>query len=193
MFRQISIKAIIKTTTILATAILLASSLAVVGYQTKYQSESASWRASAAESTESAESTPPTIQDFGKLIGVVDDKSGNSIIDLLTRVAWVLAVIAIIYAGILYFTAFGNEEKPTRAKQIIMITIVGLIIIIFARVIIRSPSDIVPKEENAGAAGALQQPKPTEPKPTEPVINSETKWKISDYGNIEAGAIHRAR
>lgn len=46
--------------------------------------------------------------------------------------AGIMAVIIIIIAGILYITAGGNPEQVKRAKNAILYSIVGLVIILFA-------------------------------------------------------------
>lgn len=40
-----------------------------------------------------------------------------------------IAVIMIIYGGILYVTSAGNEENATKGKKILMYSIVGIVII----------------------------------------------------------------
>lgn len=56
----------------------------------------------------------------------------NFILSFLT----LIAVIAIIVAGFLLILGFGSEASATRARKIIIYTIVGLIVIFFARVIV---------------------------------------------------------
>jgi hypothetical protein len=46
------------------------------------------------------------------------------------------AVITIIIAGIILIVSLGNEEQKERAKRIIYYTLIGLVIILFARVIV---------------------------------------------------------
>ncbi len=41
----------------------------------------------------------------------------------------VLALIGLVFAGVLYITSFGSEERQNRAKQIIMATVIGIVII----------------------------------------------------------------
>jgi len=47
-----------------------------------------------------------------------------------------LAVITIIIAGIILIVSLGNEEQKERAKRIIFYTLIGLVVILFARVIV---------------------------------------------------------
>jgi hypothetical protein len=46
------------------------------------------------------------------------------------------AVITIIIAGIILILSLGNEEQKDRAKRIIYYTLIGLVIVLFARVIV---------------------------------------------------------
>lgn len=43
-----------------------------------------------------------------------------------------VAVLIIIYAGFLWFTAGGSEEKATQAKSLIYMSVIGLVIILTA-------------------------------------------------------------
>jgi len=47
-----------------------------------------------------------------------------------------IAVLFIIYGGILYVTSAGNKEKAEQAKQTLTYAVLGLIIIVLANVII---------------------------------------------------------
>jgi hypothetical protein len=46
--------------------------------------------------------------------------------------AGIIAVVVIIYAGFQYMTAGGDAEKAGKAKQIIVGTIIGILIIMFS-------------------------------------------------------------
>ena len=50
----------------------------------------------------------------------------------------VLAITALIYAGFLYITAFGNEEQTGKAKKIILWVVVGIVLIISAYAIVNT-------------------------------------------------------
>lgn len=62
----------------------------------------------------------------------------NSVIDIILFVAAVLAVIYLIYSGILYITAAGNPDSAKKGQQGIINAVIGIIIIILAFVIARS-------------------------------------------------------
>lgn len=49
-----------------------------------------------------------------------------------------IAVIMIIYGGITYVTAAGNQEKIESAKKIIMYAIVGIVIVLISFALVRT-------------------------------------------------------
>ncbi len=49
-----------------------------------------------------------------------------------------IAVIMIIYGGITYVTAAGNQEKIESAKKIILYAIVGIIIVLISFALVRT-------------------------------------------------------
>ena len=55
-----------------------------------------------------------------------------NVIQIFFGILGTAAVILMIYAGFLWMTAGGNEEPIAKAKKIIMQTVVGFIVIIFA-------------------------------------------------------------
>ncbi len=56
----------------------------------------------------------------------------SSIINILLSVVGVLAIVLIIYAGALWMTSQGNEEKISQAKKLLAGSVVGLLIIFAA-------------------------------------------------------------
>lgn len=62
----------------------------------------------------------------------VNTASIQSILNVVYMVAGVIAVIVLIIAGINYITSAGDTNKITKAKNTILFTVVGLIIIISA-------------------------------------------------------------
>lgn len=75
------------------------------------------------------------------VIRIVDNASFNQVITGIINVALYvgggIAVIFLIYGGITYVTAGGDQEKATQARTIIVNAIIGVIIIALALVIIR--------------------------------------------------------
>jgi uncharacterized BrkB/YihY/UPF0761 family membrane protein len=51
-------------------------------------------------------------------------------------IASALGVGMLIYGGIMYFLAFGSEERATTAKNIINWALIGLIVTVFSAMII---------------------------------------------------------
>lgn len=49
----------------------------------------------------------------------------------------VIAVLAIVYAGILFITSGGDAEKTLRARNTLIYAIIGIIIIVLAFAIVR--------------------------------------------------------
>lgn len=75
----------------------------------------------------------------GGVAGLPSGDVRTTIINILRQVLSFLAlaaVITIIIAGIIMIVSLGNEESKERAKRIIFYTLIGLIIILFARVIV---------------------------------------------------------
>lgn len=54
------------------------------------------------------------------------------IINVFLSILGVLFVILMVYGGYVWMTSFGNEQKVTRAKELIVDAIIGLIIILGA-------------------------------------------------------------
>lgn len=60
------------------------------------------------------------------------------IINIILYLAGVLALIFLIYDGILYITSGGNADQAKKAQQGLINAIIGIIIIVLSLVIIRS-------------------------------------------------------
>jgi hypothetical protein len=61
----------------------------------------------------------------------VTDATGN-VINIVLGFLAVIAVVLCLYAGFLWMTAAGDEEKITKAKDILKAAVIGLIIIFIA-------------------------------------------------------------
>lgn len=59
------------------------------------------------------------------------------IINYILSFAAAIAVLLIIYGGIVYMTSSGDEKKTTSAKGIITGAVIGLLVVLFALVIIK--------------------------------------------------------
>jgi heme/copper-type cytochrome/quinol oxidase subunit 2 len=59
-----------------------------------------------------------------------------TIVNLLTVVVGIVAVIMIIYAGFRYVTSGGKDDSVKGAKNTILYAIIGLVVVAFAQVIV---------------------------------------------------------
>lgn len=64
-------------------------------------------------------------------------KTIKQIVNLLSVVAGVIAVIMLIVSGLRYVTSAGNDQAVAGAKKSILYALVGLAIVAFAQVIVR--------------------------------------------------------
>ncbi len=67
----------------------------------------------------------------------------KNITTLAAGIAGGIAVLMIIWGAYQYFTAYGNEEKAQGGKKIITWAVIGLVVIILARIIVNSIFSIV--------------------------------------------------
>lgn len=58
------------------------------------------------------------------------------VVDILGVVAGVMAIIVIIFGGIKYITSGGDPGKTANAKNTIIYGIIGLLVVIFARIMV---------------------------------------------------------
>ncbi len=65
------------------------------------------------------------------------------IINIVLYLAGALAVIYILYGGITYITAGGDEAKATKARTAIVNAVIGIIIILLAFVIEKLASSLL--------------------------------------------------
>lgn len=70
-------------------------------------------------------------------LGSADLKSSViNIVNFVLGLLGLIAVIMIIYAGVLWLTAAGNEERIDKAKKILSAAVIGLIVILLAWAIV---------------------------------------------------------
>lgn len=75
----------------------------------------------------------------GGVTGVAGDDPRGAIISVIAAVlnfAGVFAVAMIILAGFYLVLSMGNDEGKEKAKKTILYTLIGLIVILFSRVIV---------------------------------------------------------
>lgn len=78
-----------------------------------------------------AYSGPEFGEEFGLPSGSIEDTAKN-IVNVVLSSLGLITVILIIYGGVVWMTAGGNEEKITKAKKVITSAIIGLAIILLA-------------------------------------------------------------
>jgi type IV secretory pathway VirB2 component (pilin) len=59
----------------------------------------------------------------------------NNLIDAILKIGAIVAVLAIIYAGFLFVTARGDEKQLGTAKNVLLYSVIGIAILLGARVI----------------------------------------------------------
>ena len=82
---------------------------------------------------------PGGLAAAGGIAGLPTGDVRSTIIRILSTVLSFLAlaaVLTIIIAGIILLVSLGNEDSKERAKRIIFYTLIGLVIVLFARVIV---------------------------------------------------------
>jgi hypothetical protein len=78
-----------------------------------------------------ADTAPCKEQDAG-LQGIV-----KTVVNILTVIVGIAAVVMIIVAGLRYITSGGKQESVTAAKNTILYAVVGLVIVALAQIIVR--------------------------------------------------------
>ena len=61
----------------------------------------------------------------------------KQIINILSAIVGIVAVVMIIFGGLRYITSGGNDANVTSAKNTILYAIIGLIIVALAQIIVR--------------------------------------------------------
>lgn len=75
--------------------------------------------------------TDPRNQDWNTITGAIEN-TVTAVIDL----SIVIAVIMVVYGGILYMTALGKDDKIETAKKTLTWSIVGFVLVLLAKIII---------------------------------------------------------
>ena len=99
------------------------------------------------------------------LIPIIIPKAGTNGTDILTNtavtvinlillIAGILAVIYLIYAGVLYITAGGDTGKADKGRTGIVNAIIGLVIISAAYLLVRFVGGAISGANNLGSSNA---------------------------------------
>jgi len=87
-----------------------------------------------------------TIPNPGLPSGNADNPAGTLMKTILNWIVWVggiLCVVIILWAGISYATAGGDEDKTTKAKDRLIYGIIGIAVIVGAYIIANAISSII--------------------------------------------------
>lgn len=91
-----------------------------------------------------AESVPLFDYGDGSLVNVI-----NNITNWVLGFAGALAVLFVIYGGLLFITSAGNEKRVDAAKKTLTYAVLGIIVIVLAyfivKLIINSTTGLFPK------------------------------------------------
>ena len=66
----------------------------------------------------------------------------NHVINIFLWVAGALAVIYLIYSGVLYITAAGNPDSAKKGQQGVINAIIGIVIIIAVFLIVKAAANL---------------------------------------------------
>ena len=77
-----------------------------------------------------------------------------TVINLILLIAGILAVIYLIYSGILYITAGGDTGKAEKGRTGIVNAIIGLVIISAAYLLVRFVGGAISGANNLGSSNA---------------------------------------
>jgi hypothetical protein len=75
------------------------------------------------------------------------------IINWALAIAFIAAVIVLIYGGFLYITSAGNTEQATKGKTAIMNALVGVVIIVLSYIIVQIVYRFVSGSGTGGVLG----------------------------------------
>lgn len=60
----------------------------------------------------------------------------DTVVTWLTTIVGIIAVLMLIYGGLVYITSAGNKDRAENAKKIITYSVLGIIVVVLARVIV---------------------------------------------------------
>lgn len=60
----------------------------------------------------------------------------NKVVGWLTTLVGIIAVLFLIYGGLVYITSAGNKDRAENAKKTITYSVIGLIVVVLARVVV---------------------------------------------------------
>ncbi|NMC51826.1 hypothetical protein GYA54_03810 [Candidatus Kuenenbacteria bacterium] len=96
--------------------------------------------------------------NYGAATGLSGEDIRITVIKVIRAILGTLGVIAlviILYAGFLWMTSAGSEEKIAKAKKIILNAVIGLVIIMMAFAIVQYIFKVLSGEGNGGGGGGF--------------------------------------
>lgn len=81
-------------------------------------------------------------QEAAKGAGLLNDDKTTAksiildVINVVLSIVGLLAVLFLIIAGVMYITSLGDEGKAEKAKKMILYIIIGILLVLFAAVIV---------------------------------------------------------
>ena len=82
-------------------------------------------------------STPGACSSSGQQATDQIDNIVHTVVNLLSAIVGIVAVIMIIVGGFRYITSGGNDTSVTAAKNTILYAIIGLVVVALAQVMVR--------------------------------------------------------
>lgn len=79
--------------------------------------------------------TTPTVTTIPYSSQTIQSIVGNAI-DIILNFAGALAVLFIIYAGVLYITSSGSKDRIDTAKKTLTYAVLGIIVIVLSKFIV---------------------------------------------------------
>ncbi len=70
---------------------------------------------------------PPIITHPDQLVGLL-----SSILGYVWTILGILVVLMFLYAGFMFITAAGNDDKISQARKMVMWSIVGIVVMLMA-------------------------------------------------------------
>lgn len=86
-----------------------------------------------------ASATPYTVADYGGSVGLTSTDLKTVVINVIKWILGILALVAvvlIIYGGIIWMTAAGNVQRIEKAKRIIIDAVIGLVVVLISWAIV---------------------------------------------------------
>jgi type II secretory pathway component PulF len=88
------------------------------------------------------------ITNIAKASGVIDDAPSIpelllNILNFLLQIFGIIAIIALAISGIIYLTAYGDEDRIKLAKKSVTYSIIGTIVALSGMVVIKTISGLL--------------------------------------------------